>query len=93
MSKDTVHYISSRKLTLQDLARIQTGEVTLQLSEEASAKIVRCREYLDRKLETTQQPIYGINTGFGSLYNRYISHDQLEKLQENVQPRCSSQDL
>lgn len=84
MSKDTVHYISSRKLTLQDLARIQTGEVTLQLSEEASAKIVRCRQYLDRKLETTQQPIYGINTGFGSLYNRYISHDQLEKLQENL---------
>jgi histidine ammonia-lyase len=84
MSKDTVHYISSLKLTLQDLARIQNGEVTLQLSEEASAKIVRCREYLDRKLETTQQPIYGINTGFGSLYNRYISHDQLEKLQENL---------
>lgn len=84
MSKDTVHYISSRKLTLPDLARIQTGEITLQLSEEARAKIVRCREYLDQKLETTRQPIYGINTGFGSLYNRYISHDQLEKLQENL---------
>ena len=30
------------------------------------------------------EAIYGINTGFGSLYNKNISHDQLEKLQENL---------
>jgi histidine ammonia-lyase len=84
MPKSVVHSISAEPLTLADLVRIQQGDITLRLSADAQEKIKRCREYLDRKIETTSQPIYGINTGFGSLYNRYISHDQLEKLQENL---------
>ncbi|HEY9048638.1 MAG TPA: aromatic amino acid ammonia-lyase, partial [Ohtaekwangia sp.] len=80
----SVHFISDKKLTLHDLSSILTGEKTVQLSEEAKRKIIQCREYLDQKLATSHQPIYGINTGFGSLYNRNISHDQLEKLQENL---------
>jgi histidine ammonia-lyase len=79
-----VHFISDRQLTLHDLSAILAGDVTVQLSEEAKQKIIHCRQYLDQKLATTQQPIYGINTGFGSLYNRNISHDQLERLQENL---------
>src|SRR6188768_467238 len=84
MPKPVVHSISAEPLTLADLVRIQQGDITLRLSPDAQEKIKRCREYLDKKIETTSQPIYGINTGFGSLYNRYISHDQLEKLQENL---------
>lgn len=81
---ETTHYVSDKKLSLSDLSAILTGTITLALSDDAQAKITRCRDYLDRKLETSQQPIYGINTGFGSLYNRNISHDQLETLQENL---------
>src|SRR5688500_14089233 len=80
----TTHSISDNKLTLQDLAAVIAGKFTIQLSEASKKKIVHCREYLDQKLESTKNPIYGINTGFGSLYNRHISHDQLEKLQENL---------
>ncbi len=80
----TTHTVSDKKLTLQDLAGVLAGSTMLDLSAAAKQKIIRCREYLDKKLETTRQPIYGINTGFGSLYNRNISHDQLEKLQENL---------
>src|SRR5688572_26422674 len=76
--------ISDNKLSLEDLAKVNAGKLSVALSADAKEKIKRCREYLDRKIETTAQPIYGINTGFGSLYNRYISHDQLEKLQENL---------
>lgn len=54
------------------------------LSEEAKKKIIRCRTYLDEKLAASSAPIYGINTGFGSLYNKNIPKDQLEKLQENL---------
>jgi histidine ammonia-lyase len=79
-----MHSISDKQLTLRDLASVNTGNLQIQLSEESTRKIVRCREYLDKKLETSTSPIYGINTGFGSLYNRNISHDQLEKLQENL---------
>ncbi len=79
-----IHSISDKKITLNDLASIHAGNITLELSADAKKKIARCREYLDQKLESTTRPIYGINTGFGSLYNRNISHDQLEKLQENL---------
>jgi histidine ammonia-lyase len=79
-----MHLISDKKLTLHDLAAINAGKLDISLAEDAKKKIIRCREYLDKKLETSRSPIYGINTGFGSLYNRNISHDQLEKLQENL---------
>jgi histidine ammonia-lyase len=84
MSRGYSHLISSTKLSRQDLDAIVTGDVQLALSAEAEARIKRCREYLDEKIENAREPIYGINTGFGSLYNRNISRDQLEKLQENL---------
>lgn len=71
-------------MTLDDLAKIHEGKVMIELSDEAKAKIVRCREYLDEKLQNSNQAIYGINTGFGSLYNKNIPYSQLEKLQENL---------
>ena len=37
----------------------------LALSEEARVNIAKCRQYLDDKMQTQQEPIYGINTGFG----------------------------
>ncbi|MCK6617673.1 MAG: histidine ammonia-lyase [Cyclobacteriaceae bacterium] len=58
--------------------------VQLQLSGEVKKKIEQCRFYLDKKIKDTTHPIYGINTGFGSLYDKYISADDLEKLQENL---------
>jgi len=63
---------------------INEGKIAIELSDEAKTKIERCREYLDQKLKESNHPIYGINTGFGSLYNKHIHHGQLEKLQENL---------
>ena len=79
-----VHVISSNQLTLEELSFILLGNVEIKLSDDSKQKIVRCREYLDAKLRNTNQTLYGINTGFGSLYNRHISSDQLEKLQDNL---------
>lgn len=84
MSSGYTHQISSDKLSLSDLQQIISGPVELSLSEEAKKRIIRCRQYLDEKIKNSREPIYGINTGFGSLYNRNISSDQLEKLQENL---------
>ncbi|MFZ6013429.1 MAG: histidine ammonia-lyase, partial [Bacteroidota bacterium] len=81
---ESVHFISAKKLTLSDLHQVNQGNLKIGLSDDARNKVVRCREYLDKKIATSRAPIYGINTGFGSLYNRNISHDQLEKLQENL---------
>ena len=84
MSRGGTHQISNKKLNLTDLQRIIPGAVELILSEDARQKIIRCRQYLDEKIRDAREPLYGINTGFGSLYNRNISNDQLEKLQENL---------
>ncbi|MEO5600611.1 MAG: histidine ammonia-lyase [Cyclobacteriaceae bacterium] len=84
MSPAHTHYITSEKLTLEELQPIFLGGVNLSLADEARKKILHCRAYLDEKIKNSREPIYGINTGFGSLYNRHISNDQLEKLQENL---------
>src|SRR5690606_33236263 len=56
---------------------------SLELSEEAKINIQKCREYLDRKMAAATGAIYGINTGFGSLYNVKIDSGDLSRLQEN----------
>lgn len=81
---DTVHYISSDVFTIEKLNEIITQNQQIQLSEEARANIENCRLYLDKKMETQETPIYGINTGFGSLCNVKIDTENLTKLQENL---------
>ncbi len=78
------HLMSKKRLTLDDVDRVLHGHSKIALSEESKKSILRCREYLDQKIESSTNPIYGINTGFGSLYDRNIPKDQLEKLQENL---------
>ncbi|RZJ66663.1 MAG: histidine ammonia-lyase [Flavobacterium sp.] len=81
---ETHHYISTDILTLDALSEIISSDKKLALSEEARLNIRKCREYLDAKMDNQDEPIYGINTGFGSLYNIKISNDNLSKLQENL---------
>ncbi|MDI1256203.1 MAG: histidine ammonia-lyase [Flavobacterium sp.] len=81
---DNTHYISSNILTLDNLQEIIVHQKTLELSEEAKVNIQKCRDYLDNKMKSHDGPIYGINTGFGSLYNIKISNENLSQLQENL---------
>jgi histidine ammonia-lyase len=80
----SIHLISDNPLNLRDLHAIYHHEKTLVLSPTSREKIELCRQYLDQTITKTREPIYGINTGFGSLYNHHISLDQLEQLQENL---------
>jgi histidine ammonia-lyase len=81
---ETVHYISSDVISLKTLHQIITQNKSLALSEEAKVNIQKCRAYLDKKMESEGAPIYGINTGFGSLCNVKISNENLSLLQENL---------
>ncbi len=56
----------------------------LVLSEKAKSRIVACRQYLDDRMQSQNEPIYGINTGFGALYNQTIGEDDLGTLQKNL---------
>lgn len=78
------HIISDKHLDLPIIQEIIFTEKKLKLSEKSKKNIERCRAYLDHKMEKTEAPIYGINTGFGSLYNVKISNENLTQLQENL---------
>ncbi len=79
-----IYKISPDTLTLENIREILTKKLKLSLSSESVDLIAHCRDYLDQKLENNTTPIYGITTGFGSLHNKTISKDQLNKLQENL---------
>ncbi len=81
---DNFHYISSEVLSLETVHEIISYHKSIALSEEAKINIQKCREYLDAKMISEETPIYGINTGFGSLCNVKISNDNLSRLQENL---------
>ena len=90
-----VHKISPAALTPETIKQVLAEGFKLSISAESAALIRKCREYLDRKLETNTTPIYGITTGFGSLHNKVISNDQLNRLQENLvmSHACGTGDL
>src|SRR5690606_19121758 len=78
------HYISTDVLSMEQLHDIVQNNKKIALSEEAKQNISNCRGYLDAKLQNQREPVYGINTGFGSLYNIKISGEHLNRLQENL---------
>jgi histidine ammonia-lyase len=73
-----------KKLTLVELKKIINNDLKIELSTDAKKAIVDCRNFLDEKIKRSKTPIYGINTGFGSLCNVVIPDSDLEKLQENL---------
>ena len=79
-----IHYISPEPLSWERVEEILNGDYRLELSEEATDLIQNCRNYLDKKIKDEDGPIYGINTGFGSLYKKSISKDDLFQLQKNL---------
>ncbi len=81
---DSFHYISSDLLSLETIQNILLENKSLALSQEAKHNIQKCRDYLDKKMQSQTDPIYGINTGFGALCNVKISEENLSQLQENL---------
>ena len=56
----------------------------VSITFKAHEKILKCREYLNVKLEQSNDLFYGINTGFGFLQNVKIDKTQIKKLQYNL---------
>ena len=58
-------------------------ELKVQLSSVSKEKIARSREYVDNIVKSAK-PVYGINTGFGALSDKFIQSEDLERLQYNL---------
>ena len=82
MSK--VFKIGDQPLSISSIVDVLETSTPLALSKNIKKKIKDCRKYLDNKILSLSEPIYGINTGFGSLCNHKISDGQLAQLQKNL---------
>ncbi|WP_107038655.1 histidine ammonia-lyase [Brumimicrobium mesophilum] len=76
--------LDHQQFEIDELFQFIASGDTLELGEKGRKAIIKCREYLDEKMEKTEGNIYGINTGFGSLYDQSISRADLAKLQVNL---------
>lgn len=79
-----IHKISAEHLSIEKIGEIVYGDYKIELSDDAQRRISECRKYLDKKIEESTVPIYGVTTGFGSLCNVSIGSDYLAQLQINL---------
>ncbi len=79
-----MHSISFDHLSLEQVKGIIDKKEKLTLSQDAVDAVVKCRTYLDKKMEDIGRPVYGVTTGFGSLYNVTIPKEDLSRLQHNL---------
>jgi len=80
----SIHYLGEERLSLPQITKIIAEKHSIELSENAIARIEKCRKYLNDKLNDNDAPIYGINTGFGYLQNVKIEAEMLSQLQHNL---------
>lgn len=70
-------------LTIKDIARVAKSAGKVQISAGAMEKIEKAHEAVKGCLRDGR-PVYGINTGFGSLCNTLIEPELLHELQHNL---------
>lgn len=70
--------------TLADFQADFSSSEPLELHPEASNRMASARKFLMEKLQRSENPIYGINTGFGKLCKEEIAPADLELLQINL---------
>jgi histidine ammonia-lyase len=71
-------------LGIDNLEKLAGHNRHLVLSLETAEQINHCRDYLDKKIDSSDTLFYGINTGFGFLQNVAIDKTQIADLQYNL---------
>ena len=77
-------YLLEEEVKLAEIQSILDSHLSIGLPNSRKEKVLECRDFLDSIISKSEKPVYGVNTGFGSLYNKYINSSDLEKLQENL---------
>ena len=81
-----MHLLSdfSKPITVEEILSIAESGDKIVLDHDTILRIEASRKYLDQKSSKSIAPIYGVNTGFGSLCDTVIGKDELSTLQENL---------
>src|SRR5205807_978958 len=69
--------------SLADFRRVVREKAPVRLSEAARGRLLRCRAFVEQLVEQNQ-PVYGLNTGFGKLATVRIEAKDLRLLQRNL---------
>jgi histidine ammonia-lyase len=72
------------EIHLNQLIELVKNQVPISLSEQAKERVESCFQYLQNKINNTNELIYGVNTGFGAFCNTSISNEDLHHLQYNL---------
>ena len=75
--------IGNSQLTIDDVVRVARLRERVAISPEAYKRISAGRIWVDRILES-EEPVYGISTGFGELSSIFIPPEQRVRLQRNL---------
>ena len=75
--------LTGSDLTLEQLLAVADGGETIGISADAAARVDASRAVVDRKARG-DEPVYGINTGFGSFAEVKIAPEALDALQLNL---------
>ena len=76
--------LDDNEITFDSITQLLQHDSKVYIPPSAQANIVKCRKYLDGKMDDGEGVFYGINTGFGFLQNVKIDAGQIEKLQYNL---------
>ncbi|MCX6085970.1 MAG: histidine ammonia-lyase [Caldiserica bacterium] len=75
--------LTGSSLTSSEVVRVARQNAVVELSGEAVEQIGAASSFV-RQIVENEAPVYGINTGFGSLCNARIGLQDLGRLQENL---------
>ena len=75
--------VDGNTLSPAEVMAIATGAAKLEITQDSWDRIINSRKVVENILES-DQVVYGINTGFGSLVNTTIDDDKLAELQVNL---------
>lgn len=75
--------LRGRGLRRRDVVAVAREGATVVLDDEARGAMQRSRAIVAR-LESSEEPVYGVSTGFGALATTYIDADRREDLQRSL---------
>jgi histidine ammonia-lyase len=79
----TTMQITPGALNLEQLRRVRRGEIQLSL-EPGALDAIRRSAAIVQAAAAGDEPVYGVNTGFGKLASKRIGKDELAALQRNL---------
>ena len=75
--------LDGKSLNLETFIQVARFKEEVSISEDSKKLVIEARKFVEEVVEK-EQPVYGINTGFGKLSDVSISKEDVSQLQENL---------